>query len=372
MPPKKVVCKIILQALTFSFLISCFIYFFMIDQMITFMKSRTTITRRVENVKSVEFPTFTICFEPATKLSVAKKYGFENINDKFYQDIPNKTLPQVFAEMTYASDEDYSIRNFDGKKISFGLNEIDAYHWHQSHSAVKMQFQAERIKTYSSGTCIKLEPRFEMVSQSYKLRLSIQLSTSIGDNDKIDSLLFIFTSNRSWINIPESHWPQYKPLVARVSLIKEYTRLILQPEEEYFKDGTDNTADCLKELVERQNCSYPCWVTTIPGLPFCQTVKEFNCVGAIWQTKEYSDCFLAKKATYYSLVDRVENPFHMEKNTLKSDVYIGIEAMKKVIKEEVFVLTLQDLIGSVGGSLGLFFGFSFSAVLFSGLNKLFQ
>ena len=46
------------------------------DQMETFMKGRTTITRRVETVKSLEFPTITICFDPATKLSVAKKYGF--------------------------------------------------------------------------------------------------------------------------------------------------------------------------------------------------------------------------------------------------------------------------------------------------------
>ena len=43
------------------------------------MKGRTTITRRVETVNSLEFPTITICFDPATKLSVAKKYGFKGI-----------------------------------------------------------------------------------------------------------------------------------------------------------------------------------------------------------------------------------------------------------------------------------------------------
>ena len=60
---------------------------------------------------------------------------------------------------------------------------------------------------------------------------------------------------------------------------------------------------------------------------------------------------MTKKATYYSLNYRKENPYHKDKNTLKTDVYIGITSMQKVIKEEVFVLTLQDLIGSVGGSL---------------------
>ena len=131
------------------------------------MKGRTTITRRVENVNSVEFPIVAICFDPATKLSVAKKYGFESHNDKFYRHVPNRTLPQVFNEISYGFHEDYTIRNYNGKKIHLGLNEIDAY-W----SSVKMQFQVEALTTYNFGTCIKLEPRFEMISQSYRLRLS--------------------------------------------------------------------------------------------------------------------------------------------------------------------------------------------------------
>ena len=82
--------------------------------------------------------------------------------------------------------------------------------------------------------------------------------------------------------------------------------------------------------------------------------------------------FITKKATIYSLNDRNENPLHNDKNVLKTDIFIGMNSMKKVVKEEVFVLTLQDLIGSVGGSLGLFFGFSFSAVFFACINKIFQ
>ena len=147
---------------------------------------------------------------------------------------------------------------------------------------------------------------------------------------------------------------------------------ILMFQEEFFQDGKESSADCLKEVFERQNCSHPCWVTTIPGVPFCQTTKEFNCIEHVWRSQEFLDCVMTKKATYYSLNYRKENPYHKDKNTLKTDVYIGITSMQKVIKEEVFVLTLPDLIGSVGGSLGLFFGFSFSALLFSCLKRLFQ
>ena len=127
MPRKKVICKVFLQVLVFSCLFGSFVYFFMKDQMETFMKGRTTITRRVETVKSLEFPTITICFDPATKLSVAKKYGFKSINDKFLRNIPNVTLPKVFDEITYKMNQDYSIANYNEKKITLGMNDIDAY-----------------------------------------------------------------------------------------------------------------------------------------------------------------------------------------------------------------------------------------------------
>ena len=50
-----------------------------------------------------------------------------------------------------------------------------------------------------------------------------------------------------------------------------------------------------------------------------------------------------------------------------------IYAMKetKVVKEEVLVVTTENLIGSVGGSLGLFLGFSFFTY-FSGLLEKFM
>ena len=91
------------------------------------------------------------------------------------------------------------------------------------------------------------------------------------------------------------------------------------------------------------------------------------------QYKPYTNhCYNLKEATMYSLNNRIENPYHQDKTPLKTDVYIGVNIMQKVIKEEVSVLTFQDLIGSVGGSLGLFFGFSFYTVIFACLNRFVQ
>ena len=368
MPRKKEVSKIILQMLIYTGLLVCFIYFFMKDQMDTFLKGRTTITRRVENVKTVEFPTITICLDPATKLSVAKKYGFKSHNHKFSKEVPNKTLPEVFDEITYGLNRDFSIINFgkEKSKIKLGFNDVYGYWW------TKMPFFVEAIKTYNYGTCIKLEPRFEM-ENLYPIRLSIELSSTIENEDKIDSVIFLFTSNKSWVNIAENNWPQYQPLKVKVNMIQEYTHLKLQPVEEYFNEGKENTTECVKNLIESQNCSNPCTILTLPGIPYCQTVKDLKCGrNQVWHTQEYKSCYTTQKATYYNLNEQIENPYHEDKTTLKTDVYIIIHAMKKIIKEEVYVLTFQDLIGSVGGSLGLFFGLSFSGILFPCLNKFYM
>jgi len=68
----------------------------------------------------------------------------------------------------------------------------------------------------------------------------------------------------------------------------------------------------------------------------------------------------------------VENAYHKDRNTLETGVYIGIATLKKVIKEEVFLLNWQYLIGSVGGSLGLFFWFSFSATIVTCIKKVLE
>ena len=48
---------------------------------------------------------------------------------------------------------------------------------------------------------------------------------------------------------------------------------------------------------------------------------------------------------------------------------IFLHSMKKEIKEEVDIITLPALIGSVGGSLGMFFGFSISTLILFSLEK---
>ena len=51
---------------------------------------------------------------------------------------------------------------------------------------------------------------------------------------------------------------------------------------------------------------------------------------------------------------------NLSSRTLKH-MTIGVWTFFTHVKEEIYVITFADLIGSLGGSLGMFFGFSISA-----------
>ena len=371
MPAKKVCLNVLIKVLIFVILFTCFVYFFLKDQMATFMKGRTTITKRVEMANSIEFPTITICLDPPTKLSVAKKFGFTNRNDKVNIAHPTLNLPEVFDEMAYQLDSDYSIMNYNGQKIKLGLNDIEGLYIPNK----TFQFEAAFIRTYHYGTCIKLEPRFNMVTNPpIQFSLVITLNPSLEAMDRPESVVFLYTSGDTWLNILDNVWPQFHPLKSKVNFVKEYTHLTLQPEEQHFLNHKSNDPiHCLKKMLESRNCSKPCTITSIPGVPICQTSKEYQCAwNGIWSTEMYYHCLMPQEAMTYTMLDRIENAYNKDRNTLETGVWIGIGTLKKIIKEEVFLLNWQDLIGSVGGSLGLFFGFSFSATIVACLNKLLE
>ena len=73
-----------------------FALFYMHDQLIDFFEARTTITSRIVQAKSFEFPSLIVCMNPARKMSIAEKYGFKESNDVFYQDVPNSTLEKRY------------------------------------------------------------------------------------------------------------------------------------------------------------------------------------------------------------------------------------------------------------------------------------
>ena len=175
------------------------------------------------------------------------------------------------------------------------------------------------------------------------------------------------TSNTTWNGIVGGQWPQYHPVKTYVNFKENYHEYKLgKVTNWYFKEGTENMKECHEKLALKNNCTVKCNILSEDDLPPCQTQADQNCKfdgdGQWWP--EYVNCYKTKEALIYHM-DHSINQVHKMTSDLSTIIYLGMWSMTKEIKEEVDVITTADLIGSLGGSLGMFFGFSLSAyVLF--------
>ena len=372
---KRQLTNFILGLLIYSVLLKFFLTCFMKEQMENYLSGRSTVTQWYETPDRLQFPTVTICFEPATKLSVAQKYEFETIHEKFFKTVPNTLLTHVFDNMTYQINRDFRIITEGGElnntsiELKEGLNDVRG-----------LQFDLAKLRTYHFGTCYKLEPKFDIVKskQSFAFfSFRTILNPTDVDVDKPKSLVLHFTSNQTWIGLMMTTWPQVNPETEIIDFRKEYTRLTPKVIEKRFNEGVEDGQKCLKAFFETQNCPSMCHLLSFdePNIPACKTTKEQYCISQNWTHPRFTECFKTRVATTYRLT-RIENPFHKPVNDSFTDIGIGFFSGAKEIQQEVALLTLPDLIGSIGGSLGMFFGFSISAVLFyfmeNALNKLFS
>ena len=340
--------------------------FFMKDQLNAFLENRSSVSSRHETAAALEFPTITLCIEPATKLSEAKKYGFTNINDKFYKEIPNSTLHERFDDMSYILNKDFYVRSHMNESITEGLVDIQ-----ELYGTEKFLFDVKGIRTYSHGTCYKLEPKFQMTKTPLRFELEIVLNQELHKMDKAEYVVVYLTSNKTWISLMDDIWPQVNPLKQTIDFKREYTSIYANIVKSIFGEMEQNHSSCIKNMIVSSNCSFNCDILSYSDLPLCQSVQQLQCA---WDHiyanfSSYLDCYPSKEAISYTLQQRIENPYHFDRNEISTRVYIGIWSMKIDIKEEVSLLTTEDFIGSIGGSLGMFFGFSISALLFLCIDK---
>ena len=112
--------------------------------------------------------------------------------------------------------------------------------------------------------------------------------------------------------------------------------------------------------------------STYSKVPPCLTAADQEYCGLSFITESdielLSECLFHKKFINYNTYKLYKQKYK-QGNT--SNVFeIQKWSINKEIREEVKIITTEDLIGSVGGSLGMFFGLSISASVLYIFEKL--
>ena len=344
---KNTFAKIIL----YSVFIALFVIFYAKDLMSDFVKGRSTITSQYQTIQSIEFPTVTICMTPGFKSSVLQKYGIKRGSDVLKKEF-NQTISKIFNEISYIIEKDYDILDVTTRK--------------------RLQYNSEPIFTYHHGTCQKFQPISSITKLPQYLNMQIVLKSML-DVDKPKGANVYLTSNKTWYNVALERWPQFNP----TKFFMEFTDsglikgMKLKLTEHIFDESNSDIPDChTKLMLTHFNCSIKCHFLSISSSPPCNKTEDQKCV---WANRfkvphQFENCFKIKQFLTYKAVT-YDFPTNPPSNSSTIQFFMSIHDLSKEVREEVKVISIESLIGSLGGSVGMFFGFSFTSTLLYLISK---
>ena len=185
-----------------------------------------------------------------------------------------------------------------------------------------------------------------------------------------------FASNNTWEGIYLASWlylvvPKVSiPFDASLETLAEVT-----PSQVLFRDGITDVRKCFKGIVMTINCSRICntpMFNYIDELPLCSTFEEMQCM--IDNGLFYPDIEAALAQCLRPANTMVFKAKVISFRSSKSDdinMWFKYSTGQLEVNEEVLSIGLTTFIGSIGGSLGLFLGFSMYDYISSILDTVF-
>ena len=114
--------KILIGSILYFALLGVYISFFLLDQVSNYLIGRSTVANQIQIVEKLEYPTLTLCMNPATKLSVSKSYGFTNMYDKFEKETNETNLTERYDNLSYILNQDFEILNRPTQSSGYSCN----------------------------------------------------------------------------------------------------------------------------------------------------------------------------------------------------------------------------------------------------------
>ena len=174
-----------------------------------------------------------------------------------------------------------------------------------------------------------------------------------------DWMGYKFVAKELNYNIGESQWFNFK---SKVTKVKQ-------------RHGLDNVTRCLEYVLAKVNCTVICYPITFNFLhiPPCENYNQTFCMENEIYTRlrdEFLRCLDVQ--SYFEYNTHVYKTFSKLPNETNMNIQFTLDSLNQEIKDEVLVINGRDFVGSVGGSLGLFVGFSFYNAISYMLTKFFN
>ena len=367
--------KNVLKVILILALFTSFLVFYFIKETSEYLKGSTTFASRTEEVDKFNLPVLVICFEPSYKPSI---FGDESADFSYLFDKEDfikekEKLADALHSASYKLNEDVQIEfvvqddnTTDNYTLKDGQNLMDNF-----------QVDVYKIYTLTHGSCYVIENTKKVDSWvTFQVYVKDLNSKNV---DKLSGLVLFVASPETWYGIITLSWPYFelKQHSLGFNMSKQYWIDMLVTNVTYIKNGQKSIEGCIEKLMATNAACKKC-------LPFffsfknkkisCQSKQENKC-WYYWSFmgknyNKYKRCLKPMKTTLYNAELKLLKKAVSQPDTV--DVIFSYSSDQIKIKEATLMIGTSSYIGSIGGSLGLFLGFSFFTYLSSCIDKLFK
>ena len=345
---------------------------------------------------SREWPAVTFCIENAFKSSIlranantARRHIFRgNIEKNKIMDLNNLniSLHELFYKAAYKLDQDFSLEFFNDPDASDHLVNVKLG---QNPGIV----QVEEFPTKENGLCYSLF-NFDTFFNTHRIAFGIiPLNQSeILEDDKPTGVSLYLTSKNTRHNIIMESWPYVEPFTFQKKFgFRSMVWMKLHQINWKFYEGNPNCnsgctpKDCLNEsILLSNNCTTTKKCIPIilknyfinSSLNLCNRNEENSCMYGTFSkyfqnSEDFEKCERPQSDIQYTAYMKDGQYLNMPNPTNALFISLAHTSKHETIKEEIRIYDTASLIGSLGGTLGLFVGFSFLGVLNYILDRLF-
>ena len=334
------------------------------DEILSYMEGGTTLSSRTEKVEFLEGPYMTLCFDLPFKPSMLSKHGLP-------EDTKNiKNLHKALEGMDMEMYENFSYKY--GKDFDIKLDILKFTN--ESRLTEQIDFEIQKVVTSRSGLCYLIKYNVNVSTTNDKIRL--HFSYKGNDSDTPESAKLLLSSPWGWYGMLLEDWPMFDPAIFTIPIEKLHTQSfgtkVSQTDYQYMT-GTEDFGKCLVEQIDRNSiCKtkcYPFLFNFLPNYTLCNS-EEYPCMRSmlVLRWKHRYECLHDKKNIRYKA--SIYPSWKLKANGSEIFFWVYFDKATKDIKEEVLIITTGSFIGSVGGSLGLFLGFSFFTYLSEIIEKV--
>jgi hypothetical protein len=374
---KKASKTCILKALLFITLFSVFFFLFFWQVVVQYLEKYTNLAKIAERVNTVEAPTLAIC--SGWKTYLMEKYKITPLvfmkRPTGENNIPkNLTVRKLYDEVTHELNRDFSISvsNILSHPISLniGVNII------KEGEHVQKYLVKENLSTHNGKCYVIIPNQLEMkpMSDTWSVAIARNITSENKDMDKV----FIQISSNDTINTLNFKISGVTNEVTEHTFTEEKTGYLgidyTEKNMEFIKDCSEVTFfRCFAKKINETskfNCSKKCipiYAQSVMeninhDIPQCSNNDEEYCMIGLENYKKYmelkSECLkqCKNKVAILDMERILSKPvFHI--GDVQLDMYFHM-APERLSYKEYLIYDGITMFGSIGGSLGLFVGFS--------------